>query len=106
MTESTQMQVYVRHWHPSSYTVDLTREVILCDTSPQHLRAKVCGQCVCVVCVMCALCVCVCVQISELSGIPVENVDFAKVSTHPHTLTPSHSRPHSRMGRSRVRCLC
>ena len=43
MTEATQMQVYVRHWHPSTYTVDKTQEIILSDNSPEHLKLKVLG---------------------------------------------------------------
>ena len=43
MTEATQMQVYVRHWHPSTYTVDKAREIILSDNSPEHLKLKVKG---------------------------------------------------------------
>ena len=42
MLESTMMQVYVRHWHPSTYTVDATQEIILNETSPAHLKEKVC----------------------------------------------------------------
>ena len=40
-TEATQMQVYVRHWHPSTYTVDKTQEIILSGNSPEHLKLKV-----------------------------------------------------------------
>ena len=39
--ESTQTQVYVRHWHPSTYAVDKTQEIILSDKSPEHLKQKV-----------------------------------------------------------------
>ena len=35
------MQVYVRHWHPSTYTVDKTQEIILSDNSPEHLKLMV-----------------------------------------------------------------
>ena len=41
MKEATQMQVYVRHWHPSSYAVDKTQEIILSDNSPEHLKINV-----------------------------------------------------------------
>ena len=41
MREPTQMQVYVRHWHPSKYTVDKTQEIILSDNSPEHLKMMV-----------------------------------------------------------------
>ena len=41
MKEPTQMQVYVRHWHPSTYTVDKTQEIILSDNSPEHLKIVV-----------------------------------------------------------------
>ena len=41
MKEPTQMQVYVRHWHPSTYTVDKTQEIILSDNSPEHLKTVV-----------------------------------------------------------------
>ena len=37
----TQMQVYVRWWHPSSFTVDYTREIILDTVKPEALKAKV-----------------------------------------------------------------
>lgn len=35
------MQVYVRQWHPSIYSVDKTQEIILSDNSPEHLKLKV-----------------------------------------------------------------
>lgn len=41
MTEPTQMQVYVRHWHPSTYTVDKSQEIILSENTPDHLKLKV-----------------------------------------------------------------
>ena len=57
MKHATQLQVYVRHWRPSTYTVDKTSEVILDENTPEHLKKK----------------------LSEFSGIPVERVQFAKV---------------------------
>ena len=57
MTESTQMQVYVRHWRPSSCSVDRTTEIILDQNTPDHLRDK----------------------LSQLSGIPKEDIQYAKV---------------------------
>ncbi len=57
MTESTQMQVYVRHWRPSNCSVDKTTEIILDQNTPDHLRAK----------------------LSQLSGIPKEDIQYAKV---------------------------
>lgn len=56
MKHPTQKQVYVRRWRPNSYTVDKTEEVILDENTPEHLKLK----------------------ISELSGIPVKRVMFAK----------------------------
>ena len=57
MKHATQMQVYVRHWHPRTYTVDKTREVILDVNTPEHLKQK----------------------LSEFSGIPTGRIKFAKV---------------------------
>ena len=57
MKYATQMQVYVRHWHPSTYTVDKTREVILDQNTPQHLKER----------------------LAEFSGIPADRIQFAKV---------------------------
>ena len=39
--DSSQTQVYVRHWHPSTYTINKTQEIILSDKSPEHLKLKV-----------------------------------------------------------------
>ena len=57
MKYATQMQVYVRHWHPSTYTVDRTQEVILDENTPEHLKQK----------------------LAEFSGIPAPRIQFAKV---------------------------
>eukprot|EP00731_Ephydatia_muelleri_P029733 Em0021g256a len=45
MKESTNMQVYIRHWHPSTYTVDPTDEVIVSESHPNHLRKKISQMC-------------------------------------------------------------
>jgi hypothetical protein len=66
MKHATQMQVYVRHWHPRSHTVDKTQEVILEENTPQHLKLK----------------------LSELSGIPADRIQFAKVRGNPCWLVP------------------
>ena len=58
MKYAAQMQVYVRHWHPSTFTVDKTREVILDKNTPQHLKER----------------------LAELSGIPLDRIQFAKVT--------------------------
>ena len=39
--DSSQTQVYVRHWHPSTHTINKTQEIILNDKSPEHLKLKV-----------------------------------------------------------------
>lgn len=57
MERPTQMQVYVRRWKPSSYTVDKTSEIILDENTPDHLKFK----------------------LSEFSDIPAERIQFAKV---------------------------
>ena len=58
MKHATQMQIYVRRWRPSTFTMDKTQEVILNENTPDHLKLR----------------------ISEFSGIPVERVMFAKAS--------------------------
>lgn len=63
MTSSQQMQVYVRRWQPSTYTVSPTHEIILDEKYPAHLSKR----------------------LSEASGIPVEHVMFAKA----HSSFPS-----------------
>ena len=57
MTKSSQMQVYVRRWRPSVYSVDRASEVILDFNSVEDLRLK----------------------LSQHSGIPLEDVQYAKV---------------------------
>jgi ubiquitin carboxyl-terminal hydrolase 47 len=56
MTSPDQMQIYLKRWHPSTYTVDPPHEIILDQNSPAHLRMR----------------------ISEASGIPQEHVMFGK----------------------------
>ena len=57
MISPTQIQVYLRHWHPSTYTVDAAVEEIFLDySSPAHLKSR----------------------IAEASGIPLAHVMFAK----------------------------
>ena len=56
MTSHNQMQVYLRKWHPATYTVDPLIEIILDESSPAHLKAP----------------------IAEASGIPLEHVMFGK----------------------------
>ena len=43
MVHPTQMQVYLRRWRPSSYTVDPIQEMILDENTLEHLRKKVRG---------------------------------------------------------------
>ena len=76
--EPTQMQVYVRHWHPSSYTVDKTQEIILSDTSPEHLKMMVRTLSCTHMHTVFSLSLFLLPQLSQLSGIPVERVEFAK----------------------------
>ena len=57
MASPTQIQVYLRHWHPSTYTVDTAvKEIVLDKNLPAHLKSR----------------------ISEASGIPLAHVMFAK----------------------------
>ena len=35
------MQIYLKRWHPSSYTVDHPHEIILDQNSPAHLRMRI-----------------------------------------------------------------
>ena len=37
----TQTQVYVRWWHPSTYTVEPTQEIVLDTAKPAELKVKV-----------------------------------------------------------------
>ena len=41
MIYPTQMQVYLRHWRPSSFTVDPIQEIIMDGNGLDHLRKKV-----------------------------------------------------------------
>ena len=41
MIYPTQMQVYLRHWRPSSFTVDPIQEIIMDSNGLDHLRKKV-----------------------------------------------------------------
>ena len=41
MTLPSQMQVYIKRWRPSTYTVDTYDEVILTDATPKHLKQQV-----------------------------------------------------------------
>ena len=41
MKHPTQTQVYVRWWHPSSYIVDPTQEIILKNYTQDELKLKV-----------------------------------------------------------------
>ena len=43
MVMPTQMQVFIRRWRPSTYTVDTYNEVILTDATPIHLKQQVCS---------------------------------------------------------------
>ena len=40
MLAATSIQVYVRRWRPSTHTVDLTDEVVVTESTPDHLRKK------------------------------------------------------------------
>ena len=42
MALPSQMQVYIKRWRPSTYTVDTYDEVILTDATPKHLKQQVC----------------------------------------------------------------
>ena len=41
MKSPEQMQIYLKRWHPSSYTVDPPHEIILDQNSPAHLRMRI-----------------------------------------------------------------
>ena len=88
--DSSQTQVYVRHWHPSIYTVDKTQEIVLSDKSPEHLKLKVNVIAnTLLVTVLDLLAIIpytdLCLpspplQLSQLSGIPPERIWYAKAS--------------------------
>ena len=42
MALPSQMQVYIKRWRPSTYTVDTYDEIILTDATPKHLKQQVC----------------------------------------------------------------
>ncbi|CAL1532778.1 unnamed protein product [Lymnaea stagnalis] len=56
LKDTCQLAIYVRHWHPSTHHIDPFREVVLRHQTVEELKTK----------------------ISTLSGIPVDNVEFAK----------------------------
>ena len=56
MKSPDQMQIYLRRWHPSTYTVDPPHEIILDHNSPAHLKLR----------------------IAEASGLPLDDVMFGK----------------------------
>ncbi|KAJ7383604.1 Ubiquitin carboxyl-terminal hydrolase 47 [Desmophyllum pertusum] len=56
MTSTDQLSIYVRHWHPSTITLDLPKEVVLQDSVVEELKD----------------------EISKLSSIPVENLELCK----------------------------
>lgn len=41
MALPSQMQVYIKRWRPSTYTVDPYDEVILTNAIPKHLKQQV-----------------------------------------------------------------
>ena len=42
MVLPTQMQMYIRRWRPSTYTVDTHDEIFVTDATPKHLKQQVC----------------------------------------------------------------
>lgn len=54
--ESSQMAIYVRHWHPSTHVIDPFQELVLSRRTVEELKAKISG----------------------ISNIPVEHVEIAK----------------------------
>ncbi|BFZ09544.1 hypothetical protein BsWGS_12583 [Bradybaena similaris] len=56
LKDSSHLAIYVRWWHPSTHKIEPFREVVLHHQSVEELKTK----------------------ISALSGIPAENVEFAK----------------------------
>ncbi|XP_073239292.1 ubiquitin carboxyl-terminal hydrolase 47-like [Porites lutea] len=56
MTSADQLSLYVRHWHPSTLTIDPPKEVVLEESLVEYLKEAM----------------------STLSGIPVENLEFCK----------------------------
>jgi len=41
MSQPSQMQVYIKKWRPSTYTIEACDEVILSDATPKHLKQQV-----------------------------------------------------------------
>ena len=41
MTSTEQLSVYVRHWHPSTLTLDLPKEVVLQDSVVEEFKEEV-----------------------------------------------------------------
>lgn len=56
MTSADQLSLYVRHWHPSTLTIDPPKEVVLKESLVEHLKEAM----------------------STLSGIPEENLELCK----------------------------
>ncbi|XP_061169220.1 ubiquitin carboxyl-terminal hydrolase 47-like isoform X7 [Saccostrea echinata] len=56
MNTTSQLAIFVRRWRPSTYELDLFQEVILSSQTVDDLKEK----------------------ISEISGIPVEDIEYAK----------------------------
>lgn len=56
MTSPDYLSLYVRHWHPSTLTLDVPKEVVLEESTVEHLKQEIC----------------------EVSGIPVENLELCK----------------------------
>ena len=41
MASVDQLSLYVRHWHPSTLTIDPPKEVVLTETLVEHLKEAV-----------------------------------------------------------------
>lgn len=41
MTSADQLSLYVRHWHPSTLTIDPPKEVVLKESLVEHLKEAV-----------------------------------------------------------------
>lgn len=41
MTSADQLSLYVRHWHPSTLTIDPPKEVVLKESLVEHLKEEV-----------------------------------------------------------------
>ena len=91
MSQPSQMQVYIKKWRPSTYTIEPCDEVILSDATPKHLKQQVnsyycwgiCG--VVFVSISCTAFF----QISKKAGFPAERVEFAKgIGSFPCDVSP------------------